>query len=81
MNEVSYNIKPNEKFKHNLTAVSVKLGIPLIEILTKISVSTSFDAVFKSITELIIDEIPFISKVFFYLVDHEIEIIQCIGDI
>ncbi|MFX1282539.1 MAG: ATP-binding protein [Promethearchaeota archaeon] len=81
MDEVSHSIKPSGKFKRNLSAVSVKLGIPLIKILTKISVSTSFDAVFKSITELIIGEIPFVSKVYFYLVDHEIEIIQCIGEV
>ena len=64
-----------------LTSVSVKLGIPLIDILTRISVSTSFHIVFQSITRLIIEEIPFVSKVFFHLVDHEIETIQCIGEV
>jgi PAS domain S-box-containing protein len=81
LNEASQNIKSNEKSGNTYTSISVKLGISLINILTTISVSTSFDSIFESITKLIIEEITFVSKVFFYLVDHEIEIIQCLGEV
>ncbi len=81
MKEVTQSIKSSKTTGETLTSVSVKLGIPLIDILTRISVSTSFHIVFQSITRLIIEEIPFVSKVFFHLVDHEIETIQCIGEV
>ncbi|MFX1516958.1 MAG: ATP-binding protein [Promethearchaeota archaeon] len=81
MNEASQTIKPNEKVRDTHTSISVKLGTSIIDILTTVSVSTSFDTVFRSIASLIINEISFVLKVFFYLVDHEIEIIQCLGEV
>ncbi|MFX1505136.1 MAG: ATP-binding protein [Promethearchaeota archaeon] len=81
MNEASQSIKSNRKLGNTHTSVSVKLGTTLIDILTTISVSTSFEAVFESITKLIVEEITFVSKVFYYIVDHEIEIIQCLGEV
>ncbi|UCG89542.1 MAG: PAS domain-containing protein [Candidatus Heimdallarchaeota archaeon] len=81
MNGAPHGLKSRGKLEHNLTSVGIKLGTTLIEILTNTSVSTSFDVVFETITELIIEEIPFISKAYFYIVDHEIEIIQCLGEV
>ncbi|MFX1538198.1 MAG: GAF domain-containing protein, partial [Promethearchaeota archaeon] len=81
MNEASQGIKSNEKVGDTHTSVNVKLGTNLIDILTTVSVSTSFDDVFELIARLIIEEISFVSKVYFYLVDHEIEIIQCLGEV
>ena len=81
MNEASRSIKSNEKMKDTHTSISVKLGTTLIDILTTVSVSTSFDEVFRSIARLIIEEISFVLKVYFYIVDHEIEIIQCLGEV
>jgi PAS domain S-box-containing protein len=81
LKEVTQSIKSIKTIDEALTSISVKLGATLVDILTRISVSTSFDTVFESITRLIIEEIHFVSKVFYYLVDHEIEIIQCIGEV
>ncbi|UCG03121.1 MAG: PAS domain S-box protein [Candidatus Heimdallarchaeota archaeon] len=81
MNEVSRSIKSNEKRINTYRSINTKLGTTLIDILASISVSTSFDSVFELIASLIFEEISFISKVNFYLVDHEIEIIQCLGEV
>ncbi|MFX0123130.1 MAG: ATP-binding protein [Candidatus Hodarchaeota archaeon] len=81
MNEGSQSINSDEKVEDTFTSISDKLGMILIDILTNVSVTTSFEIVFESISRLIIGEIPFVSKAYFYLVDHEIEIIQCLGEV
>jgi len=71
---------PNNKVIERVSStVDVQLGVSLINILNSISVSTSFEDFFKSVTKLILDEVNNISGVFYYLVDREIEIIQCLG--
>lgn len=46
LNEPSKSIKSNGKMGNTHTSISVKLETTLIDILTRISVSTSFEAVF-----------------------------------
>jgi PAS domain S-box-containing protein len=65
----------------NSSLVNAHLGVSLINILTKISVSTSFENFCELITRLILSEINDISRVLYYLVDREIEIIQCLGKV
>lgn len=73
--------RSHKSIDDSLSSISAKLGVTLVDVLTRISVSTGFDAFFESITRLIIEEISFVSNVFFYLVDHEIGIIQCLGEV
>ncbi|MFX0182599.1 MAG: ATP-binding protein [Candidatus Hodarchaeota archaeon] len=61
--------------------INVQLTVSLINILNKISVSTSFENFCKMVTKLIVNEIKDISRVYYYLVDREIEIIQCLGKV
>lgn len=59
--------------------INERISISLVNILKKISVSTSFEDVFLSISKLIVEEIENVGSVAFYLVDREIEMIQCLG--
>ncbi|MFX0171144.1 MAG: hypothetical protein ACFE9L_04430 [Candidatus Hodarchaeota archaeon] len=78
MNEL---FQKNRMMQSNSSLVNAHLGVSLINILTKISVSTSFENFCELITKLIISEINDISRVLYYLVDREIEIIQCLGKV
>ncbi|MFX0051979.1 MAG: ATP-binding protein [Candidatus Hermodarchaeota archaeon] len=78
MNE---SLKKNRTMESNSSMVNAHLGVYLINILNKISVSTSFENFCELITKLIIIEIEDISRVLYYLVDREIEIIQCLGKV
>lgn len=70
LDEASQSIKSNEKMEDTFTSINVKLGTTLIDILTSISVSTSFGTFFESIDKLIVGEIvsgirslPFLNEV------------------